>query len=174
MLERLSPVGLQPISNFWRGKKMEDKFFGELQYEYGWVGEMTINWYGEDVAVNLVISGEEDEEIDALQYDSYAKFMEKWSTIQTNLLDRILQYYQNLRRELGYDDDSNEAYPCISSTVEIKNRIGLDIISLPSSGVYNGRSIALAFHCDWDVENGLGILFVNEEISEIGFQDIAF
>ncbi len=153
---------------------MKDKVFGELMYEYGWIGETTINWYGEEVTVNTIISGEEDEEIDALQYDSYVKFMDAWSTIERNLLERILQYYNNLRRELGYDNNSNENYPFISSIEEIKEKIGLDLISVPSSGIYPGRSIALGFHCDWDVENGLGILFLDEEISEIGFQDIAF
>ena len=153
---------------------MKDKVFGELMYEYGWIGETTINWYGEEVTVNTIISGEEDEEIDALQYDSYVKFMDAWSTIERNLLERILQYYNNLRRELGHDNNSNENDPFISSIEEIKEKIGLDLISVPYSGIYPGRSIALAFHCDWDVENGLGILFLDEEISEIGFQDIAF
>jgi hypothetical protein len=79
-----------------------------------------------------------------------------------------------LRCQLGYDDDSNVDYPEITNVDEIKKEIGLDAIVVPLSGIYNGRSIAMAFHCQWDDENGLGILLVNEEVYDIGYQDIAF
>ena len=86
----------------------------------------------------------------------------------------MLSYYINLRSELGYDDNSNDDYPEISNVEDIKNRITLDSIILPLSEVYDGRSIALAFHCEWDAENGLGIILVNEEVFDVGYQDIAF
>ena len=41
---------------------MKDKIFGDLEYEFGWIGATTIDWYGEEVTVNVIISGEEDEE----------------------------------------------------------------------------------------------------------------
>ncbi|WP_294413317.1 DUF2004 domain-containing protein [uncultured Ruminococcus sp.] len=153
---------------------MINSVFGELTYEYGWNGKTTIDWYGEMINVDLVVSGEEDEEIDSLQCESYEKFKLAWSDIKDSILERVLSYYINLRNELGYGDDSNENYPAISNIDEIKNIITLDSIVVPLSGVYDGRSIALAFHCEWDAENGLGIILVNEEIHDIGYQDIAF
>lgn len=153
---------------------MINSIFGELTYEFGWNGETTIDWYGEIINVDLVVSGEEDEEIDSLQCESYKKFRLAWSDIKDSILERVLSYYINLRNELGYSDDSNENYPAISDIDEIKNMITLDSIVVPLSGVYDGRSIALAFHCEWDTENGLGIILVNEEIYDIGYQDIAF
>lgn len=153
---------------------MINSIFGELTYEFGWNGETTIDWYGEIINVDLVVSGEEDEEIDSLQCESYKKFRLAWSDIKDSILERVLSYYINLRNELGYGDDSNENYPAISDIDEIKNMITLDSIVVPLSGVYDGRSIALAFHCEWDTENGLGIILVNEEIYDIGYQDIAF
>ena len=33
--------------------------------------------------------------------------------------------------------------------------------------------MGLTFECSWDEENGVGIYFVNEEIEEIGYQDVA-
>ena len=148
---------------------MINSVFGELTYEYGWNGKTTIDWYGEMINVDLVVSGEEDEEIDSLQCESYEKFKLAWSDIKDSILERVLSYYINLRNELGYGDDSNENYPAISNIDEIKNIITLDSIVVPLSGVYDGRSIALAFHCEWDAENGLGIILVNEEIHDIGY-----
>lgn len=153
---------------------MINSVFGELTYEYGWNGKTTIDWYGEMISVDLVVSGEEDEEIDSLQCESYEKFKLAWSDVKDSILERVLSYYINLRNELGYGDDSNENYPAISNIDEIKNIITLDSIVVPLSVVYDGRSIALAFHCGWDAENGLGIILVNEEIHDIGYQDIAF
>ena len=45
---------------------------------------------------------------------------------------------------------------------------------IPEDGIFDGRCACLAFSCSWDEENGLGIRFVNEEIDEIGYQDVAF
>lgn len=79
-----------------------------------------------------------------------------------------------MRNKLGYDDNNDENYPAISNIEDIKNRITLDSIVVPLSGIYEGRSVALAFHCEWDTENGLGIILVDEKIYDIGYQDIAF
>ena len=43
---------------------MHRVIFEELQYEYGWNGKVTLDWYGESRVIDLLISGEEDEEID--------------------------------------------------------------------------------------------------------------
>jgi hypothetical protein len=90
---------------------MINSVFGELTYEYGWNGETTIDWYGEMTNVDLVVSGEEDEEIDSLQCESYEKFKLAWSDIKDSILERVLSYYINLRNEISYGDDSNENYP---------------------------------------------------------------
>ena len=153
---------------------MLNSTFGELTYEYGWNGETTLDWFGETISVDLVVSGEEDEEIDSLQCESYEKFKLSWNSIKYSILESVLSYYINLRSELGYDDNSNDDYPEISNVEDIKNRITLDSIILPLSEVYDGRSIAIAIHCEWDAENGLGIILVNEEVFDVGYQDIAF
>lgn len=153
---------------------MINKVFGELTYEYGWNGETTIDWFGKILSVDLVVLGEEDEEIDSVQCESYEKFIKSWNGIKENVLDRILSYYTNLRDELGYSDNSNKDYPEIYTLDELKCKISLDSIIVPQSGIYNGRSIALAFSCEWDIENGLGVILVNEDVYDIGYQDIAF
>ena len=99
--------------------------------------------------------------------------MAVWNNLEREILDEILSYYTNLRSELGFDDNSNDDYPDVSTAEGIRDIIGLDTIVVPSSDIYDGRSIALAFHCTWDDENGLGVVLVDEEVREVGYQDIA-
>lgn len=153
---------------------MFDKVFGELTYDYNWNGELELNWFGEIKKIDLVIYCEEDEKFDDLQYQSFQKFIDNWKEIESFLLDKILLYYIDLREELGFSDDSDKNYPEVTSVREIKEMIELDMIVIPYSDIYDGRSVAMAFSCDWDAENGLGVLLVNEKIEEIGYQDIAF
>ena len=117
--------------------------------------------------------GEEDEDIEPLQRESYEHLMAVWNNLEREILDEILSYYTNLRSELGFDDNSNDYYPDVSTAEGIRDMIGLDTIVVPSSDIYDGRSIALAFHCTWDDENGLGVVLVDEEVREVGYQDIA-
>ncbi|MEC1180069.1 contractile injection system protein, VgrG/Pvc8 family [Metasolibacillus meyeri] len=35
------------------------------------------------------------------------------------------------------------------------------------------RDIGITFYCTWDSENGIGIRLLNEEITEVGYQDVA-
>jgi len=155
-------------------RKINHKIFGELKYEYGWTGSTSLDWYGNNVSVDVVVDGEEDEEVDEGQCESYQAFIKKWEKIKEVLLDGILSYYADLRDELGFSDGSNADYPEITSTSDLKEKITLDTIVVPLPDIYEGRSVALAFHCDWDEENGLGVVLANEEISEIGYQDIIF
>jgi hypothetical protein len=70
---------------------MINNIFGELTYDdYGWSGETTIDWFGETIRVDLVVSGEENEKIDLLQCESYEKFRNVWNNIKDGILDRIL------------------------------------------------------------------------------------
>ncbi|MEE1173063.1 MAG: DUF2004 domain-containing protein [Ruminococcus sp.] len=153
---------------------MFDKVFGELTYDYYyWIGELELDWYGEVKKIELIISCEENETFDTLQYQSFQRLIDSWKEIESFLLDEILLYYINLRDKLGFSDGSDANYPEVASVKEIKEMIELEAIFVPSSGIYDGRSVAMAFSCDWDDENGLGVLLVNEKIEIIGYQDIA-
>lgn len=153
---------------------MVDSTFGELAHDgYGWVRETTVDWLGEPINVDLVVWGEEDEDIEPLQRESYEHLIAAWNNVESEILDGVLSYYTSLRSELGFDDNSNDDYPDVSTAEGIRDIIGLDTIVVPSSDIYDGRSIALAFHCTWDDENGLGVVLVDEEVREVGYQDIA-
>ena len=58
-------------------------------------------------------------------------------------------------------------------TKELLNYITLVGIKVPYADIYGGRSIGISFDCSWDEENGLGLRLNNEEVIDVGYQDIA-
>ncbi|PGW06765.1 DUF2004 domain-containing protein, partial [Bacillus cereus] len=52
-------------------------------------------------------------------------------------------------------------------------RIRLVGIYVPSARRFEGRYIGLTFDCTWDMENGVGIRLISEEVARVGYQDVA-
>lgn len=153
--------------------KINDTVFGELEYEYGWFRYTTIEFCGKETEVALMIKGEEDGKFDKEQYIAYNSLMQKWEQIQYSILKPILNYYKQTRHELGYDIDHNENYPEIETTDQILEMINLVGIVVPYGDIYDERDIGIIFDCTWDIENGLGLRLLNEQVNEVGYQDVA-
>ena len=152
--------------------KINDLVFGELEYDYIWFKEITIKFLKEDIKIALMVNGDEDGEFEDEQYLAYKKLMENWNDIQEDILNKILEYYNLSREELGYSIDSNKDYPNIDNINQIAKKINLVGIIIPYSGAYDGRECGLTFECTWDNENGIGVYLVDEQIIEVGYQDI--
>ena len=152
--------------------KINDLVFGELEYDYIWFKEITIKFLKEDIKIALMVNGDEDGEFEDEQYLAYKKLMENWNDIQEDILNKILEYYNLSREELGYSTDSNKDYPNIDNINQIAKKINLVGIIIPYSGAYDGRECGLTFECTWDNENGIGVYLVDEQIIEVGYQDI--
>lgn len=61
----------------------------------------------------------------------------------------------------------------IASINQLLERIKLVGIYVPSARCFEGRYIGLTFDSTWDIENGVGIRLVNEEVTRVGYQDVA-
>ncbi|KWX69771.1 DUF2004 domain-containing protein [Paenibacillus jilunlii] len=153
--------------------KINDAIFGELEYEYGWIKDTTIDFCGKESEISIMIDGEEDGEIDEEQYESYTSLMQNWDQLQQGFLQAILDYYIQKRHELGYDVEVNENYPLIETINQLLEKITLVGITIPFADCFEGRDIGLTFDCIWDIENGLGLRLVNEKIINVGYQDVA-
>ena len=153
---------------------MTDPVFGNLEYEYGWNGTVEIDCFGKMEEIDLTVCGEEDTPITEQQRSSYKAFMAAWNGIRDDVAEEIGEYYISLREELGYDEEYNSCYPPIDHPSDVLGMISLDQMVIPDDGIYDGRSVCLAFSCSWDDENGMGIRFLNEKIDETGYQDIVF
>ncbi len=153
---------------------MFNKVFGEIEYEYGWNGSVKMNCFGNEQSVDIVISGEKENEFEQWQYDSFEFFINNWKKIQEEVKISIYEYYCQLRSELGYDDNSNIDFPDVDNADDIVRMIQIDALVIPVPGIYEERCVNLALSCSWDEENGVGIRIINEKVDEVGYQDIAF
>lgn len=153
--------------------KINDAVFGELEYDFVWSKDTSINLLGNEVEIALIVKGDEDGKFDEEQYVAYTSLMQNWEQLQQSFLQSILDYYKQERQELGYDIEVNENYPLVETTNEILEMISLDGIVVPYAGIFDGRDIGITFNCTWDTENGLGIRLLNEKVTEVGYQDVA-
>ncbi|OKP88796.1 cytoplasmic protein [Paenibacillus sp. P3E] len=152
--------------------KKNDPIFGDLEYNYSWSKDTTILFFGRETDITLMIDGEEDGEFDEEQYVAYQALMKSWEQLHESILEPILNYYRQKRHELGYDIAQNENYPLVETSDQILEMIALDGIVVPYGDIREGRDIGILFNCTWDQENGLGLRLLNEEVVDVGYQDI--
>lgn len=152
---------------------INDSIFGEIEYEYIWSRNSKIKFLSREVDIMLIIAGDDDGIFEDGQYEAYKVLTNHWDSIQEILLEFILDYYKEKRKKLGYDIEFNEHYPEINSTKELLDYITLVGIKVPYANIYGGRSIGISFDCTWDEENGIGVRLNDEQVIEVGYQDIA-
>ncbi|KMP36559.1 cytoplasmic protein [Bacillus cereus] len=153
--------------------KINDAVFGELEFNnYDWIGYKNIEFFGNEVKVALIVRGEDDGQFEEEQYMAYNFLIERWQQLQQSILEPILDYYKQKRYELGYDVKFNENYPLIETTTQIIEKITLVGIFVPDNDLIDFLDIGLTFECTWDMENGLGLCFVKDEVTEVGYQDV--
>lgn len=160
---------------------MKNIDFENLEYNecFGYEGEISINFFGKDMNVYFTVNVE-DEEIADIQYETYEKFKEKWKELQKEIAEKIIKYY-NEEEKGSYGPEEKERFdkwwPEINTIDELLNQIEIDGIIIPEADVAGERRIYLTFNKKYgnDTEdNGIGVKIVNEEVTEIGFKDIAF
>jgi Protein of unknown function (DUF2004) len=152
---------------------INNPIFGELEYNYAWVKYTTIEFYGKEAEIALMVKGEEDGKFDEEQYSAYNSLVQNWEQLQQGFLQAILDYYKLERKELGYDIEVNENYPQIETTKQVLEMITLVGIVVPYGDINDERDIGITFDCTWDTENGLGLRLLNEKVTEVGYQDVA-
>ena len=152
---------------------INDSIFGKIEYDYIWFRRSKIKFFNNEVDIMLMIAGDDEGQFEDGQYEAYQALINKWNEIQETFLEPILEYYKQKRKELGYDIELNKNYTEIKSTKELLNYITLVGIKVPYADIYGGRSIGISFDCSWDEENGLGLRLNNEEVIDVGYQDIA-
>ncbi|MCI0765518.1 hypothetical protein [Bacillus sp. TL12] len=155
-------------------RKMNHELFSEISYDLFWSGKQKITIFGRDKIVPLTIDGEEDDEFPTIQEEAYRKFIAAINRLIQEAEQAIFEYYQEecleYRAMLG-DESADEIAPLITTTQQLGNLvdpIGLIILPDFEDGV---RRVGLIFNCTWE-EDGIGVKFENEEVVEVGYQDI--
>ena len=127
-------------------------------FDYGWKRKELKVFLDKVIEFEIVLdSYTESDIITENQKDTYKKIEEIFETIMSKSLYAITNYYK-----AEYGDYKKE------SILEDVNLIDLIIFD----SIENDRVIGLTFDCKWDIENGVGIKIKNEEVIDIGSQDI--
>ena len=77
---------------------INDAVFGEIEYTYGWVKGINVEFCGKEVEIALIVKGEKDGKFDEGQYTAYNSLLQNWEQLQQG-------FYKQERQQLGYDID---------------------------------------------------------------------
>lgn len=83
----------------------------------------------------------------------------------------LLDYFKKKRHELGYDVEFNESYHLIETIYQLREKLTLVGIIVPSPELSDSLDTGLTFDCTWDIENGVGVRLIKGEITKVGYQD---
>lgn len=171
---------------------MTDSVFGELEEDEdpgcygGWRGKRIIPFGGSLCSIELLIQQSEEESgITKHQYEAYQHFMERWPGIQPKLIAALIKYYNEVERFAWGPDNAEEFakwWPEITTEKALLQAVTLETMVIPWDFTMTeakcGRYVYLLFSRSWGGEDtedhGIGVGFLNEDIDEIAYKDIAY
>ncbi len=65
---------------------INDAVFGEIEYTYGWVKGINVEFCGKEVEIALIVKGEKDGKFDEGQYTAYNSLLQNWEQLQQGFL----------------------------------------------------------------------------------------
>ncbi len=150
-----------------------DSFFEGFEYYGAWYKKINITFAGVSADVDVQINGYDEEEIPEKGKSAIISFLSDMDKFLYTILEGILEYYNNKREELGYDDENDFEYPYLKHCNQILETLQLVGITVPDQDDYTERAIFLVFNCNWDKENGVGVRIIGDKIEDVGAQGIA-
>jgi hypothetical protein len=155
-------------------KKINHEVFGEIEYDYAWNGFKNILFMGKEKIVKLIIDGDEDESFEETQIEAYKKLVQYEKELIKKAEEAIFDYYQKVCDEYRdmLEESADEFAPIIENKDELKEFMTLEAIIIPESFKKKKRRWGLLLECTWEPEHGLAVKFEEEEVVEVGYQDI--
>ncbi|MFF2484344.1 DUF6985 domain-containing protein [Paenibacillus sp. NPDC058071] len=148
---------------------------GELIYNYGWKRDVNIILFGYEETVILNIDAEDDAKFEDAQVSAYQAFFNDKDRLLNLAEDAILNYYlevyEDYRQQLG-EKFADKMAPIISTKDEISKIVEPKQLIFPMVFDEDVRQVGLLLECMWEPEHGLAVKFEDEEVVEVGFQDI--
>lgn len=143
-----------------------DDAFGPMKFDYGWCKEEEIAFFGTTLPVEILAEAEIGQPILDSQRKLYTRFCNEISTLSTDVLEALKEYYAENYPFISVQMDSPEELP------EADQITDLEIISMVSpKTVYFPHDNLYAILCDspWEPQEGLAIIICDGDIS-IGIQ----
>ena len=156
-------------------KIINHDIFGELYYNYGWYKEIELNLFGKLQKMELTIESEEDAQFETTQIEAYKKFIQQKSKLLKNCEKDTYKYYQEIcsdYRDRFGNRSKDKLAPIVKTQNDLNNLIEPKQLLFPTVFGSDIREFGILCECTWEVEHGLAIKYQNEEIVEIGDQDI--
>lgn len=155
---------------------MRDALFGDIEYDFGWVGRCAWPFLGVVAHTRLTIPCDDDAEISADQREAYAAFEQRKAEMCNSAENAIFAYYRenlaDLRVRFGAQF-ADQWSPEIASTEDLSRLLTpSEVIIQESSSTLPERIVGLLFDCTWEPNLGLAVKFVDERLSAVGTQDI--
>lgn len=154
---------------------LNHELFGEISYDLYWSGQQKIKIFGKEKVIILSIDGNEEGEFHDVQKEAYTNLVENMDDIMTKVEEAIFDYYQEVYmdyREMVREDESDKIAPIIENKEELGHLVEPTQLIIRRVRKNRVRRIGLLFNCTWEMEHGLAVKIEDEEIVEVGFQDI--
>lgn len=151
-------------------KMITDDVFGQIQFKTMWCKKDRYTMYGKEFEIDMLIQGEEYQAPSESQKAAYSEFCKKKDDLQKEMERKIFDYYQTVCEEYRemFEDDADLYAPQIESTEQLKGYVKPQAIMIPKQK--ENRVINVLFKTKWDLEMGIGIQLVDENISIVGVQ----
>ena len=148
--------------------ELNHQIFGKINYNYGWIQDITVTIFGKKSVLEMNIDADADgefiffkEHLDEIIKESNAAIV---SYYNSEIAD-IVSGYTNIRAKQYFLDK-------IGDEEQIYSLLTPKQIMFPLTFDEHVEEFGFICDCDWDKENGVGIKFTNGILSEIGSQDI--
>ncbi|MGM0715519.1 DUF6985 domain-containing protein [Brevibacillus parabrevis] len=155
--------------------KLNHELFGEISYDLYWSGQQKIKIFGKEKVIILSIDGNENAEFQDAQKEAYINLVDNMEYIITKAEEGIFDYYQEVYmeyRDMVEAEEADKIAPIIENKEELGNLVEptqLIVRRVRNNGI---RRLGLLFDCTWNIEHGLAVKIEDEEVVEVGFQDI--
>ena len=155
-------------------KEINHEVFGNIKYDLSWEGEKEVNFLNGKKKIAFVIKGRENAEFENAQIEAFRNFFDNFEDLILLALSEIFNYYnevcEDYRNMLG--DSAYKLAPVIINEKELANLIELkELVFLRSRGK-DVRKVGILYECTWEEEHGLAVKFENENVIDVGYQDI--
>lgn len=154
--------------------KIVDETFGVIEFDYYWEGSTEIEIYGKRRTIKLSIDGDDGGEFQDEQKTAFTNFNSRKKELLELAEIEIYKYYLSVYEEIRdmVGESADDVAPHINNKEDISRIVTpkeLLVRTVHNNGI---RRIGLLFECTWEPEHGLAVRFENENITEVGFQDI--
>jgi hypothetical protein len=155
---------------------VRDALFGDIEYEFGWVGQCAWPFLGVVTGTRLIIPCDKGAEVSAIQREAYAAFEQHKAEMCHAAETAIFAYYSenlpDLRVRFG-SQFADQWAPEIESAEDLSRLVTpLEVIIQEALWEPVERVVGLLFDCTWEPSLGLAVKFVDERLNVVGTQDI--